>query len=134
MLGDLIYEATGKRTARRVLSAEASGFKVEVTFEESGKLLGADATGFGTYWSGNRPDGTLYGEGQGVVLTKKGEMVTWKGQGVGQIKAGGAVSYRGAVYYYTASKKLARLNKVAAVFEYEVDANGNTRTKEWEWK
>ena len=53
---------------------------------------------------------------------------------MGKLLRGGAVSYRGAIYYSTASPKLARLNTVAAVFEYEVDANGNTHTKQWEWK
>jgi hypothetical protein len=44
------------------------------------------------------------------------------------------VSYRGAVYYQTATPKWSRLNGVAAVFEYEVDAQGNTRAEIWEWK
>jgi hypothetical protein len=61
-------------------------------------------------------------------------MVTWKGQGVGKLLPGGAVSYRGALYYSMASPKLARLNTIAGVFEYDVDANGNTHTKTWEWK
>lgn len=47
---------------------------------------------------------------------------------------GGAVSYRGALYYETQSEKWKRLNTIAAVFEYEVDGEGNTRTKTWEWK
>ena len=87
-----------------------------------------------SYWSEVRPDGSLYGEGQGVVITQDGETATLKGQGVGKFVGGGAVSYRGAVYYSTASPKLARLNTVAAVFEFDVDANGNTHTKSWEWK
>jgi hypothetical protein len=61
-------------------------------------------------------------------------MATWKGHGVGKFVGGGAVSYRGAVYYSTASPKLARLNGVAGVFEFDVDANGNTTAKSWEWK
>jgi hypothetical protein len=67
-------------------------------------------------------------------MTHDGQTATWKGQGVGKFLAGGAVSYRGAVYYTTASPKLARLNSVAAVFEFEVDAKGNTSSKTWEWK
>jgi len=133
MLGELISEAQGKRTARRVLSTSPA-FKVEVSFEDSGKLLGIDINNIGTYWSEARPDGSLYGEGQGVVITKDGETATWKGQGVGRFVSGGAVSYRGAIYYTTSSPKLARLNTVAAVFEFEADANGNTHTKSWEWK
>ena len=133
MLGEMIGESHGKRTARRVLAA-SPGFKVEVSFEESGKILGVEGTGIVTYWSEGRPDGSLYGEGQGVFITQTGETATWKGQGVGTIKPGGAVGYRGAVYYSTAAPKLTRLNTVAVVFEFEVDANGNTHSKYWEWK
>ena len=34
----------------------------------------------------------------------------------------GGGSYRGAVYYQTSSTKWPRLNSVAAIYEYEVDA------------
>jgi hypothetical protein len=133
MLGEQIYESRGKRSGRRVLSVDA-GFTVEVSFESVGKLLGVDTNEIGTYTSGSRPDGSLYGEGQGVILAADGSSATWKGQGVGKFVAGGGVSYRGAVYYSSASPKFARLNNVAQVFEFEVDAEGNTHTKGWEWK
>jgi hypothetical protein len=132
MLGESIGESRGKRTGRRVLSTNP--FKVEVSLETSGTLLGIEVNEVITYWSEARADGSLYGEGQGVTITKDGETATWKGQGVGKIVSGGAVSYRGAVYYSTASPKLARLNAVAAVFEFDADANGNTHSKLWEWK
>ena len=133
MLGEMIGETRGKRTGRRVLSVDG-GFKVEVAFEDAGKLLGIDVKEIGTYWSAPRPDGSLYGEGQGIMLGVDGESATWKGQGVGKFGAGGAVSYRGAVYYSSASPKFARLNTVATLFEFEVDPEGNTRSKLWEWK
>ena len=133
MLGELLGETKGKRTGRRVLSTDG-GFKAEVSFEDSGKLLGIAVNDIGTYWSASRPDGSLYGEGQGVVLVPDGGAATWKGQGVGKFLAGGAVSYRGALYYSTANPKLVRLNTIAGVFEFEVDADGNTHTKIWEWK
>jgi hypothetical protein len=110
------------------------GFNVEVAFEAKGKMLGIDNMEIGTYCSVSRPDGSMFGEGQGVVITQDGEVATWKGSGVGKFVGGGAVSYRGAIYYSTASEKLARLNAVAAVFEFEVDADGNTHAKIWEWK
>jgi hypothetical protein len=133
MLGEVIGETRGKRTGRRVLSVD-KGFKVEVAFETTGKLLGIEMMEIGTYWSESRPDGSLYGEGHGVVIGADGNSATWKGQGVGKLVGGGAVSYRGAVYFSTASPKLARLNDVAALFEFEVDADGNTHSKLWEWK
>ena len=132
MLGDLIGETSGKRVLRRVLSSDPP--KVEVSFEESGTMLGTPVTGFGTYSSVVRADGTIYGEGDGLMMTADGEGISWKGSGLGKLGPGGAVSYRGILYYRTPSQKLGRLNSVAAVFEYEVDPEGKTVTKVWEWK
>jgi len=134
MLGELIAELRGKRTSRRVVSVGDNTFHVEVAFEDTGKLLGIDVMQIGTYTAHPRPDGTLYGEGQGVVMTADGEGATWKGIGVGKFVGGGAVSYRGSVVYSTLSAKLAKLNGVAGVFEFESDAAGNTHSKSWEWK
>lgn len=64
MLGELIYEGRGKRTGRSVLPLAGTEARIEVSFEDTGKLLGVDANFIGTYWAATRPDGTLYGEGQ----------------------------------------------------------------------
>jgi hypothetical protein len=132
MLGELISESTGRRLLRRTLSVDPP--TVEVSFEESGKMIGVNINGFGTYSSVVRGDGSIYGEGQGVIMTQDGEMISWKGSGLGRFKEKGAVSYRGIIYYQTASPKLARLNSAPGVFEYEVDPEGKTQTKVWEWK
>ena len=132
MLGEVIGETRGKRIVRRMLSSDPA--KIEVTFEDSGKMLGVDVSGFGTYSSEVRTDGSIYGEGQGVYTSTDGEMLTWKGSGLGKFGEGGAVSYRGILYYRSPSQKLARLNTVAGVFEYEVDSKGEMHVKVWEWK
>jgi len=132
MLGEQIFETRGKRILRRVLASDP--LKVEVTFEDSGKALGINVNGFGTYTSQVRPDGTIYGEGEGAYITTDGEMVSWRGSGLGRIVENGTVSYRGILYYRTTSSKLARLNTVAGVFEYEAAASGETLAKVWEWK
>jgi hypothetical protein len=132
MLGDKIGEGKGKRIVRRVLSVDPP--VAEVSFEDKGKLLGVAGTGLGTYTSTVRADGSLFGTGQGLVTTDEGDAVTWTGTGVGHFGPGGTVSYRGALFYRTASKKLARLNNACAAFEFEVDAKGNTSSKMWEWK
>jgi hypothetical protein len=134
MLGELISEAAGRRTGRRVISGPSGAPRVEVSFEDAGKLLGFDANNIGTYWADVRPDGTIYGEGQGVNVTSEGDAVSWKGAGTGVFRGGGAVGYRGSIHFFTASPKLSRLNSVAGVFEFEVDAAGNTNAKIWEWK
>jgi hypothetical protein len=134
MQGEKIGEESGKVTAQRILPNPGGSPKMETSFQANLMLLGVEATDTGTYWSVVRPDGTLYGEGQGIVMGKEGDLATWIGQGVGTIKKDGAISFRGAVYYQSSSAKWSRLNSVAAIFEYEVDAQGNTRSQLWEWK
>ena len=132
MLGELVGETRGKRIVRRVLSAASP--KVEVTFEDSGKMAGVDVNGFGTYTSEVRPDGTMFGGGCGAYTSAAGDMLTWEGSGLGKFGTGGTVSYRGILYYRTASPNLAKMNNLVGVFEYEVDGSGNTHAKVWEWK
>ena len=134
MQGEKIGEESGKVTSQRVLPNPGGSPKMETSFQANLMLLGAEATDTGTYCSVVRPDGTLYGEGQGIIMGKEGDLATWIGQGVGTIKKGGAISYRGAVYYQSSSARWSRLNSVAAIFEHEVDAQGNTRSQLWEWK
>ncbi len=134
MQGEKIGEESGKVTSRRALPNPGGSPKMETSAQTDLTLLGVKATNTVTYWSVVRPDGTLYGEGQGIVLSKEGDLATWVGQGVGTINKDGGVSYRGAVYYQTSSARWSRLNSVAAIFEYEVDTEGNTRAQLWEWK
>jgi hypothetical protein len=133
MLGDLIGEEQGKVTGIRVLESDG-GPKVEVTIRTNAKVLGIEANNLGSYWSAVQPGGFVYGEGQGFITTKQGDVLTWTGSGTGRMKPGGGVSYRGVVYFRHVSEKFARLNGVAAAFEHETDANDNVSTKYWEWK
>jgi hypothetical protein len=132
MLGELISETTGKRIVRRVLSTDP--LKVEVSFEDAGILLGTPVMGFGTYVAVAGPDGSVRGEGEGASATAEGELITWKGAAQGKIRPGGAISYRGILFFRTTSAKLARLNDAPGVFEYEIDPEGKTHSKVWEWK
>jgi hypothetical protein len=132
MLGELIGESTGKRIVRRITSVDPP--TVEVTFEDIGTMLGVPTTSTVTYISIVRPDGSIFGQGQGLIVTNEGEGITWTGTGTGKFGLGGAVSYRGMLFYRTASQKLAALNNACGAFEYEVDGVGNTTSKIWDWK
>jgi hypothetical protein len=135
MLGEKLGEETGKITGYRVRPSDGMHPKVEVSFQAAGKLLGIDTTGMGTYQSVLGADGVLRGEGQGVIMTREGDVITWIGQGVGRFTGqGSGSSWRGAIYYQTSSQKLARLSTVAAIFEHEVDGEGNVHNLVWEWK
>ena len=132
MLGNQIGEVKGKRLVRRVLSIDPP--TAEVSFEDAGQMLGTNVTGMGTYTSVSRPDGSILGQGQGMSMTDAGEIITWTGTGLGKFGPGGSVSYRGMLFFQTASTKLAALNNSCAAFEYEVDPSGQTISKMWEWK
>jgi hypothetical protein len=132
MLGEQIGETVGKRIVRRVISTDPP--TVEVSFEDTGHMFGVPTTGMGTYTSVIRQDGSIFGHGEGLTMTQDGEAITWKGTGLGKFGTGGAVSYRGMLFFRTDSQKLARLNNACAAFEYEVDPSGSTISKIWEWK
>ena len=134
MLGEKVGNETGRVVLRRVLPSDGGPPRVETTFEATGKLLGVDVQDMGTYTAVVRPDGTLFGEGQGVIMSATGEMATWKGQGVGIFTSKGGIDFRGAIYYQSQSPKFARLNQMAAVYEHGADATGAVKTEIWEWK
>ena len=121
-------------TGRRVLESEGPGPKIEVSCESEGTLLGVATNGPGTYWSVLRPDGTLYGEGQGVVMGAGGEAASWTARGVGKFTGPGSASWRASIFWMTASEKWASLNNIVGVVEFEQDADGNTTTATWAWQ
>ncbi len=135
MLGEKVAEFRGNVTGQRFLPSNESGSVVEVSVQTSGTILGAEATFMATYDVVIRPDGTLDGQGQGVIMTPEGDMVTVTGQGAGRFTGNGSAnSFRGAIFFHTASEKLARLNGMATAFEWDVDENGKLEADLWEWK
>ncbi len=133
MLGERIGDGKGQVTSQRVLPSDG-GPKMETSFRSQGTLLGVATSENGTYWARVRPDGTLYGEGQGIVMSAAGDAATWVGQGVGTLGKDGSISYRGAIYVQTAAPNWVRLNRMACVYEYEIDAQGATRSQLFEWQ
>jgi hypothetical protein len=134
MLGDKLGTVSGKLVVRRVLPSAPGTARTESSQRGSGTLLGVKYQDSGTYESELRPDGTIFGTGQGIYMGAGGELATWTGQGVGTLRKNGGVSFRGAVYLYSTAPKWQRLNTVAAVFEYEVDAKDNYKGTIYEWK
>ena len=136
MLGEKVGEFQGKVIGQRVLPSDGQGPKMETSVQFGGTLLGIQANTSVTYTSVLRPDGHLYGEGNGIVMTADGEGATFIGHGVGTLTGRGAgISFRGATYYQTTAKNLESLNSIATLFEYEIDEDGETVSGTlWEWK
>jgi len=136
MLGEKIGEFQGKVTGQRVLPPEEERPRFETTVEISGAILSIPTRVLATYESVILPDGSLYGElVGGVFITQDGkDMATYKATGAGRFTGDGGVSHRGAAYLQGGTGKLAPLNGVALVFDWDVDGNGNGRWSLWEWK
>ncbi len=137
MLGEKLGEMHGKVTGQRVLPTDGGNPRVETSLEISGTLLETEMTIMGTYNSTVRDDGSLYGEcpWQGVLMTKDGEVGIWAGSGVGKFTGDGTgVSFRGPLYFQVKSQKLARLNQICAIYEWEVAGDGSADLSLWEWK
>ncbi len=134
MLGDLLYEESSTDIQMRELGSDENGDKVEVTLQTSGEIQGVGLTSAWTYWSLTRPDGTIYGEGTGVMTTAEGDVINLIGNGSCQaVGEDGSISYRGSIHFSTASEKFAFLNGGVGVHEYEVSADGTATTKVWHW-
>ena len=137
MLGELIFESRGRVSGQRVLSVENGIPKFEISIAGTGIFTGSlEVTTTWTYWAIQRPDGTSYSQGQGVIMTKDGQdMATATGRAEGKKVESGKMRYVGAIFYEThSSNKLAFLNHLIGVNEYEVDALGAYEHRLWEWK
>ncbi len=134
MLGERIGEGSGALVVQRVLPGAEGAARTETTQRGTGTLLGIAYQDMSTYESELRPDGTIYGEGNGIYMGAGGEVATWIGHGVGVMSEDGAVKYRGALYLYSTAESWRPLNKVAALFEYDVDSAGKFKYEIWEWK
>ena len=135
MLGELIGEEQGQITGQRVLEGEHGlSPSMETTYQASGQLLGVTVNDRGSYTGRLRADGTLYGQGQGIVMGADGSHASWQGHGVGQFTQSGSITWRGSIIYDTDSPAFAALKGVAAVYEWETDASGKVSGKAWAWK
>ena len=135
MLGELILDETGTVTGTRVLSNDASGTKLEVSLRTTGQIQGVAESCLWTYWQLIRPDGSVYGQGEGVMTTQDGDVLQMIGHGSGQAPPpGGTMNFRTMLHVHTTSEKFAILNRIGLVGNYDVEADGSAVNKCWEWK
>jgi hypothetical protein len=134
MLGENVGETRGQTIGTRILPDEGQGPRMEVTDRAVGMLYGVHVNTTVTYIGVMRPNGTIAGTGTGTLITEDGEMATYRGAGVGRVTRPGVMSWRGALFHETTSAKLARLNGIAVLFEYEIDESGKSEGHFHEWK
>ena len=132
MLGEQIKDLKGKIIGQRVLDTE--GPTTEITISAKGSADGIQINEILSFVYRPSSQGVLHGEGRGVLMSGELEMATFTAEGIGRITPYG-VKWRGSVFLRAESAgKLAFLNNVVAVFQAEVDTEGNFSEKSWEWK
>ncbi|MCB5168691.1 hypothetical protein LG634_28200 [Streptomyces bambusae] len=133
MPGEQIGEEQGRITGMRVLAADGGHAVVGASFQGAGALRGKPVKDMGTYESVVRADGTLFGDGQGVVTTGSGEVLTWHGSGVGRFTEPGGVNWRGAIFYEAAAGGFEGLTGISVLFEFDTEESGEVTARLFEW-
>ena len=140
MLGELIYESTGKIVSRRVVDTgdiNSLSAKVELSYSGSGYMLGiGNVTETWTFVNTHLKNNITQGIGKGVIITDDGNgIATATELGRGFHLSPETMVYPGArVFSADSNSKLAFLNELVGVTQWEVDSLGNYKTKMWQWK
>jgi hypothetical protein len=139
-LGDPFYKERTKSTGMRVIDV-IDRPKVEVSFSGNGTIRDdINVSDIGTIWTIPTSGNMIYSQGQGILTTQDGEIATYTQQGVGQITPQGKVIFHGSMFFKTlsssslTSSKLAFLNNMLGIYDYESDIAGNAIRQVWEWK
>ena len=134
-LGNIVMDETGSVTGWRVLSHDATGTRIEISAQLSGTIRGVAETTLWTYNTLTRPDGSMYGEGLGIMTTQDGDVIALTGHGSAKaVGAGETTRFRTMLHAHSASAKYADLNSIGLVGEYDVAPSGSATNKNWEWK
>jgi hypothetical protein len=137
-IGDLILESSDISAGIRILEVGGDrGPKIEVSYVGNATIRGGiNATNMGAVWSITNPDGTIYGEGKGILTSNAtGEMATYTFQSVGQYGSDSKLRNHGSIFFNTntsSSGQLSFLNNMVGVYADEIDSAGNAITKVWE--
>ena len=75
MLGEILVEEVG--TAAEM--TDLGDNKVEIKLATKGTVKGVDQTSAWTYWMETRADGSIQGEGHGVMTTADGDVINLRG-------------------------------------------------------
>ena len=123
----IFRDETGQVTGIRVLPPTAEGAQYEVSLSTQGSLEGTHYTALWTYTQVQRNDGSIYGQGDGVMTTECGEVIYLKGSGSAPGKeADGSVKFKIINHHHTGSSKFKHINGTAGVGVYIVSAEGKT--------
>ncbi len=133
--GEKLWGDTGKTTGATIRSVGPDGVNIEVNYAGEYKGFGtlSDGTFMGTANLVEKLDGMAVGTHQGMITTKDGEVIVYKGAEAGKTEDGKSRTVA-TFTFMTASQKLGWLNGSIILREGESIGTGGFRGTAYLWK
>jgi hypothetical protein len=150
-LGQPFYVENTKSTYMRVLNVDNLP-SVEVSYNGNSTISGSPTQTIGTVVDKMGSDGAVHSNGQAIILTATGQVITYKSQSIGYYNPDGSFSDSGIImfslpYHGSANTNgnltssqgnlgendYSEFNNVLGIYKKTVDPFGNGLTKVWKW-
>jgi hypothetical protein len=133
-VGDLIIVVFSSGSGMRIPEPDKAA--MEVSWVGGGNYRGTtNISDFGTVMVESGADGVSRSHGQGMIMDSKGEIATYRIQGLGNMGSDGYFRNHGIVFFNaTSGGVFDQLSSTVGVFANEVNQKGNAVTKIWELK
>lgn len=151
-LGQPFYVENTKSTYMRVLNVDNLP-SVEVSYNGNSTINGSPTQTIGTIVDKMGAEGAVHSNGQAIILTATGQVITYKSQSVGYYNPDGSFSDSGIILFSLpfygsnnsnsnnltnsqssmGTNDYSEFNNVLGIYKKTVDPLGNGLTKVWKW-
>jgi hypothetical protein len=148
-LGVPTYVETTKSTNIRVTNIDPIP-TVEVTYNGNSTIGGSPTQTIGTIIDKMNTDGTVSSNGQAIILTASGQVITYRSESIGTYNPDGSFSDSGAMVFQLPFKMnstnstgsssnstdslYTQFDNLFGIYKKTVDPEGNGLTKVWKWR
>ncbi|WP_148686340.1 hypothetical protein [Candidatus Nitrosocosmicus hydrocola] len=151
-LGQPFYVENTKSTYMRVLNVDNLP-SVEVSYNGNSTINGSPTQTIGTIVDKMGAEGSVHSNGQAIILTATGQVITYKSQSIGYYNPDGSFSDSGIIlfslpFYGSTNTNINNVtnsqsgmgendysdfNNILGIYKKTVDPLGNGLTKVWKW-
>lgn len=153
VLGQPFYTENTKSTNTRVLNVDKLP-TVEISYNGNSTINGSPTQTIGTVIDKMGSDGAVHSEGQAIILTATGQVITYKSQSIGYYNPDGSFSDSGIILFglpfhnstqqnsnnvadsqsnMNEDTNYSEFNNLLGIYKKTVDPLGNGLTKVWKW-
>ena len=130
-IGNLIMVSFSSGTGMRM--PEPDKPTMEVSYVGGGNYGGTtNISDFGTVMIESGANGSSTIHGHGMIMDSKGEVATYRIQGVGNMGSDGYFRNHGMIFFNPSSGVFSELSGTVGIFANEVNQKGNAVTKVWQ--